>query len=63
MTHRGGVGKGAHRRGRRVFEELGHAPDFIVTDAAAGTARAIAGHLETSRTVLVPSPWHVSNAV
>jgi hypothetical protein len=48
---------------RLLFDELGYAPDFVVADAGTGIARAVATHFAPAVTTLVPSLWHVANAV
>ncbi|GAB3989470.1 hypothetical protein [Nocardioides marmoraquaticus] len=48
---------------RLVLDELGYDPDFVVADAGTGIARAIESHYDPTRTVFVPSLWHVAAAV
>ena len=48
---------------RLVFDELGYAPDYIVADAGTGIGAAVSTHFASTRTVLVPSLWHVSKTI
>lgn len=48
---------------RLVLDELGYDPDFVVADAGTGIYRAIESHYDPTRTVFVPSLWHVADAV
>lgn len=46
---------------RLVFDELGYAPDFVVSDAS--TAQIAATQVHYPGTVFVPSVWHIGNAL
>ena len=48
---------------RLCFDELGYDPDFIVADAGTGIGAAISMQFDPERTRLIPSLWHVANAV
>jgi hypothetical protein len=47
---------------RLMFDDIAYTPDFIVADAGTGIAAAIAAHFG-SRTVFVPSLYHISRSV
>lgn len=48
---------------RLLLDELGYHPDFVVADAGTGIYRAIETHYDPTRTVFIPSLWHVADAV
>lgn len=48
---------------RLLLDELGYHPDFVVADAGTGIYRAIETHYDPTRTVFVPSLWHVAEAM
>jgi hypothetical protein len=47
---------------RLVFDELGYAPDFVVSDASTAIIAAVGAHFG-KRTTYVPSLWHLSAAI
>jgi len=48
---------------RLLLDELGYDPDFVVADAGTGIYRAIETHYDPTRTVFIPSLWHVAEAM
>ena len=48
---------------RLVFDELGYTPDFVVADAGTGLKAGFDAHFDSSRTVFVPSLYHLSERV
>lgn len=48
---------------RLVFDEMGYAPDVVVSDAGTGILAALDAHFDPSRTRFVPSLWHLRNAI
>lgn len=48
---------------RILFDELGYTPDFIVADAAPPIITAVEQHFDGQRTRLIPSMWHMKNAI
>lgn len=48
---------------RLCFDEVGYAPDFIVSDAGTGIRAAIDAHFDPATTCAVPSVWHLRHAI